>query len=200
MMGEYLSYSTEGFLLMCACGMICSLAYRIFSTVYECTGTKNNLSDMLFYIITSAVCAFLVMGTWYYHNYLLLRWYMPIGLFLGVILYFLLPDRIIKPIFLQIFEKILKILGFIFKILLTPARFLHKIIMVPFRVAEKYFGRVKTRAASCIRRIANEKRIKKQKRRRTQKKLFWQYVGNRNSVRGSITHNDCTGDSRTARN
>ena len=57
--------------------------------------------------------------------------WIPLGIILGAVFYFLLFSKWILKLFLFIFENILKFAKFIFKILLTPPKFLYKILIVP---------------------------------------------------------------------
>ncbi len=198
MIADYFAYETQGFLLMCACGFVCSFIYRMLNLIYKETNLKNDLTDILYYILVTSCCAFSVMVCWYYHNMLMMRYYMFLGLFLGAVIYFLSADWVVKPIFSVIFEKIFKIMQIFLKILLTPARFLHKIIVVLFNRMIRCIGIIKMGVKSRIGRIANENKFRKHKSPKRQKKYFWQYVGIRRGMSCCIADNGSAGNSRSA--
>ena len=127
---------------------------------------------MLFYIIVTASIAFLTMSCWYLHNMLIIRFYVFAGVILGAVIYFLSVDRVVKPIFSVIFEKIFKIMNIFLKILLTPTRFLHKIIVVLFNRIIGCIGKIKKGVKSRIGRSANEDKVTKQKCFRGRKKIL----------------------------
>ncbi len=80
--------------------------------------------DFIFWIIAAAAAAWCA---WRLNNGIV-RFYELAGLLSGAVLYFLTLSRFVLRFFELISEGILKIIVFIFKILLTPVRFLYKII------------------------------------------------------------------------
>ncbi len=119
-------------------GMLSGILYDFF-TVFTIKSKKLfvSLSD----ILLSFVICVLIVAVFYFYNSFDLRWYMFIGLFLGIILYFLC----LSNIFVFCLTKIMKLFAFIFKILLTPTLFLYKILVVylfkPVSACAVFLGR-----------------------------------------------------------
>lgn len=130
-------------------------------------GFKRKRLVPFFDLIFMLLLAFLVISVFYIFNSFELRAFLFVGVFLGLILYIFAA----RWIFLKIFEKIIKIFHFIFKILLTPARFLYKILVVwLFGKIKLFFKYIFKKIRGCIknakrnkkRKKANDKKIKKE--------------------------------------
>ena len=112
------------FLATVITGISNGVIYDLF-TIFRRKKRKKLLVSVSDILLSFVICS-VIVAVFYLYNSFSLRWYMFIGLFLGVVFYFLC----ISSIFVFIFEKILQLFHFILKILLTPARFLYKILLV----------------------------------------------------------------------
>lgn len=123
-MGVNITVELYVFLATIISGILSGMIYDLFSVF------RNGSRKKLFFTISDVILSFIIcsviVAVFYVYNSFNLRWYMFIGLFLGIIFYFLC----ISNIFVFVLEKILRLFHFIFKILLTPARFLYKILIV----------------------------------------------------------------------
>lgn len=89
---------------------------------------SNFLLDTAWWCFAAAA---FVRSSWY-ANHMTLRAFIWISLAIGAFLYRITLSRPCRALFCAVFAFILKIIQFIFKILLTPALFLYKILVVPF--------------------------------------------------------------------
>lgn len=123
-MGVNITLELYVFLATVISGISSGMIYDFFSVF------RNGSRKKLFFTISDVILSFIIcsviVAVFYVYNSFNLRWYMFIGLFLGIIFYFLC----ISNIFVFILVKISRLFHFIFKILLTPARFLYKILVV----------------------------------------------------------------------
>lgn len=117
--------------MMILCGMAEGLIFDFFRIIrkkipktFLCTG----MSDIFFWII-STICFF---GTVWNVTEGYLRGYMFVGVFLGLVFYFLLLSKTIIWLFTAVFKFFLTIFKLIFKILLTPFVFLYKMLLGSF--------------------------------------------------------------------
>ncbi len=116
--------------LWLALGGICAVvAWDVFFVLHEAAGVSgvigaviDFLSPLSFAVIIWYAVLFAAGGE--------VRLYVFLCMLAGAVLYALTARRLVLRVLYVIFENILKILGFIFKILLTPARFLYKMICV----------------------------------------------------------------------
>ena len=121
-----ISQEATAFAAAVLCGLLCGLLRDILKVFSK--HTKNRILNAIFDFLLAAACAFAVIAVFYVYNSFQMRWYMFLGVFLGIILYFLMFSKTVSAFL----EKILKLFVNIFKILLTPARFLYKILLVYF--------------------------------------------------------------------
>jgi spore cortex biosynthesis protein YabQ len=111
------------FLCTAGLGFIIGMLYDLFSVILtkiKAGKIVTGAFDVLFWIISTAATFFLFFC---FHNSGV-EWYLFLGIFLGLILYFFSFGNIFRKIFLKIIEFTLKL----FKILLTPLRFLLKMM------------------------------------------------------------------------
>lgn len=112
------------FFVSVICGVVCSAVFGFFRTAirrYGQSASFVNLTDILFWLISCAVC----YSALYFANDGRMRIYEFIAIAVGGFLYFLLLERVFNILFVNFF----RIIEFILKILLTPARFLYKILI-----------------------------------------------------------------------
>lgn len=120
------------FLVMVLCGGGISLLLDFFRACRAAVKSNNAIvavSDILF----CALSLFIVFACVWNFGSGKFRFYEIVGLVLGGIFYFLLLSKWIFAVFLWIIKNILKIVGDILKILLTPPLFLYKILIVPIK-------------------------------------------------------------------
>ena len=138
-MKPVLSEEVYAFFAMVVLGVLIGIVFDIFRSFRKVLIKKPlavNISDIIFWVLTFLIS----VQAFYRFSDGRLRIFLVIASFLGMILYFLTISSAIKYVFcviLQIFSKIIK---FILKILLTPARFLYKILIV---MSLWIFGKIK---------------------------------------------------------
>lgn len=166
-MGVDISLEAYIFLATVVSGIVSGAIYDIFS-VFKFV--KKKLFVSLYDIFMSLVICSIIVIVFYLYNSFMLRWYMFIGLFLGIIFYFLCLRRF----FVYVLEKILQLFHFIFKILLTPTRFLYKILVVylfmpirafitvPFKKIKGNMNRLKIKRGI----LKNERKSKKKHKKK----------------------------------
>ena len=118
------------FLAMIICGGALAVVFdmlRVMRMILNPSAVIVSASDILFWIFA----AFVISAAAWNLNSGIFRFYEPLGIILGAVIYFLLFSKWILKLFLFIFENILKFAKLIFKILLTPPKFLYKILIVP---------------------------------------------------------------------
>ena len=131
-----LNIEAAGFLLMCIAGAVSALACQIIAIVTTDV-KKRNFTYALKVILSVLSVTFILSFAVLYYNGAKLRYFMPIGAFLGAVLYIFTLGRIFGIIFKYIWGFFLKICRFIFKILLTPLGFFNKIIVNMLRNSGK---------------------------------------------------------------
>ncbi len=166
-MGVDISLEAYVFLATVVSGIVSGAIYDIFGVFRF---VKKKLFVSLYDIFMSLVICTIIVTVFYLYNSFMLRWYMFIGLFLGVIFYFLCLRRF----FVYVLEKILHLFHFIFKILLTPTRFLYKILIVylfmpvrafitvPFKKIKGNMSRLKIKRGI----LKNERKSKKKHKKK----------------------------------
>ncbi len=107
-----------------ASGLLSGVIYDFFG-IFRQNKTKRLLVTVSDVVLSLIICA-IIVSVFYMYNSFELRYHMFIGLFSGMIFYFLCLSKI----FVFLFMKIFQIFEFILKILLTPAHFLYKILLV----------------------------------------------------------------------
>lgn len=167
-MGVDITSETITFLSTVVCGIICGILYDIFKVLFN-DGRKNKIIVSVFDIFLSFFIGIFIIFVFYFYNSFLIRWYMIIGLIVGVILYFLCFSTFI----IKILEKILKIFEFILKILLTPARFLYRILLIRvIDTVKKFFYKIyfNIKNTEKICKINRGKKMKKNVKKRVKTK------------------------------
>jgi hypothetical protein len=105
------------------------------------------LCDILMWITVS----FLVVWTWFFVFFRVLRWYMILDVFFTGVIYFLTVSRYTYFLFQFVVDNICLVFGVILKILLTPPRFLCKMLCV-------YIGRFKSKFSKKVEGKCDEKK------------------------------------------
>lgn len=161
-MGVNISADCQTFIAVILSGMICGILFDTFK-VAGIFSKRNSVLISLFDLFFSLVLCVIVMTVFYIFNSYELRWFMFIGLFLGVILYFFMLSKAYKFTLNKLIQFFLKIFQIIFKILLTPARFLYKILVVHIisRIRNLIYKFLINRG------ISNEKQKKRKKDKQT---------------------------------
>lgn len=98
--------------------------FRILRKSFKTSDIITTIEDILFWIITGIIILYSI----FVFNDGEIRFFMFIGIFLGVMLYMLLLSCYIIKISVGIIAIIKRIVGFIFKILIFPIRAIYKII------------------------------------------------------------------------
>ncbi len=175
-----------GFLYMCLTGFLSGISYHFIKAAFL-PYFKHRILKIISDIFTLSAIAFIISFSLIYYNFAEFRYYIPLGLILGLILYLFLFARIIFPVFKVLWQIFFKICMFISKILLTPIKFFYKIIVISCKAIGKVIKAVKTRLLVCIGRIVNEQRDKTRLRIRKRKekagrKVYKKHRRNRRSM------------------
>lgn len=155
------------FLASVLSGGLCGILFdilRVFTSNQK-KQTLVHIFDFIFVLLTS----FSIFSVFWVYTSFKLRLYMFFGIFLGLVLYFLL----FSTLFTIILKKILKLFGFIFKILLTPTQFLYKILVVyPFGFVTKIVSHfiLKIKNLKLIKRLVTYEKKNKQKKHKAKLK------------------------------
>jgi spore cortex biosynthesis protein YabQ len=115
------------FLIFVINGIIIGLVFDIFRILRKSFKTSDiitTIEDILFWIITGIIILYSI----FVFNNGEIRFFMFIGIFLGVILYILLLSNYIIKVSVKIIFLAKKIVAFIFKIIIFPVRSTYKII------------------------------------------------------------------------
>lgn len=146
--GEQMKIFAEMF----AFGIIFGIVYDFLYAMRYIFGGEKKISalfDAFFWIFVS-VSVFCL-------NYCIsgadMRIYTFVSLGIGTILYFFTVSRFVKSIFKSILTFFSKIMGIIFKFLLTPLGFLYKIIMSLYSFAKKPAARISKPVTDSVKRI-----------------------------------------------
>ncbi|MBO5059636.1 MAG: spore cortex biosynthesis protein YabQ [Clostridia bacterium] len=132
------AYELQSFAAAILLGIAVGIIYDLvksFRLVFE----KNFIPDVLMWIISGSGAAII----WYTTAGGEIRWYMILGAFFSLVLYFLLLSRYVFLLFFFIVKKIYCFFNIILKLLLTPVKFLVKIVSVYIRAVNiKFFKKV----------------------------------------------------------
>lgn len=115
------------FLVFVLNGIIIGLVFDIFRILRKSFKTSDiitTIEDILFWIITGIIILYSI----FVFNNGEIRFFMFIGIFLGVMLYILLLSNYIIKVSVKIIFLAKKIVAFIFKIIIFPVRSTYKII------------------------------------------------------------------------
>ena len=115
------------FLIFVINGAIIGLVFDIFRILRKSFKTSDIITiieDILFWIITGIIILYSI----FIFNDGEIRFFMFIGILLGVMLYMLILSQHIIKISVRIILTIKRILTFIFKILISPIQAIYKII------------------------------------------------------------------------
>ena len=114
------------FLIFAINGVIIGLLFDIFRILRKSFKTSDIITiieDILFWILTG----FIILYSIFVFNNGQIRFFMFIGIFLGVMLYMLLLSKYIIKVSVTIISIVKKVLEFIFKILIFPIQSIYKI-------------------------------------------------------------------------
>ncbi|MBQ7793454.1 MAG: spore cortex biosynthesis protein YabQ [Clostridia bacterium] len=196
-----IGFEARGFIMLCLAGAACALGYDVLKIIFAPL-EKRSVFTVLRVFLTCTLWAFVLSFTAMLYNHARLRYFMPLALFLGAVVWIFSVGRIFSAVFSYIWKLFLKICGIIFKILLTPLQFLHKIIMIPLGMVGSFLCKLKARLSVCVGRIVDEQREKAKRRRRKRNektKIRKKHARHRHTVRHSGTGNDNPRRGRTAR-
>ena len=107
--------------------------FRVFGKFVKKSFWVVGISDLIYWL--SATLIFVASAE--FLNSGELRFYLFLGVAVGLLLYYLLLSKLIITIFFRIIKLFLQIFKLILKILLTPTHFLYKILL------ERFFRKIK---------------------------------------------------------
>ena len=114
------------FLIFVIDGIIIGLLFDFFRILRKSFKTSDMITiaeDILFWMITG----FIVLYSIFLFNNGEIRFFMFIGIFIGVTLYMLLMSCYIIKLSVKIIVTLKKIIKFVFKIIIFPIQFIYKI-------------------------------------------------------------------------
>ena len=123
------------FILTIAMGAVCGLVFDAFRVIRRSVRHKNiytYLEDMLFWIIILFLFFYFLLHTAYGES---LRFYFILGIFLGMLIYFLTASRIVIKLSMKAIAILKKVCSFLFKCFL-------KIIGPPIAFLKFLYGKV----------------------------------------------------------
>lgn len=115
------------FLIFAINGVIIGLVFDIFRILrksFKTSDVVTTLEDILFWLITGII----VLYSIFIFNNGEIRFFMFLGIFLGIMLYMLLLSSHIIKFSVKVIAIIKRAVAFIFKILISPIQFIYKII------------------------------------------------------------------------
>lgn len=115
--------------IMVAAGGIISCLFDVFRLIRRVLHLESAAVTAVFDILFCIIAVYAVSACVWNFNDGLIRFYIPVGLVVGAVIYFAAVSEWFLKIFYFIFENIFKFVLLIFKILLTPLRFLYKILI-----------------------------------------------------------------------
>lgn len=110
--------------------------YDFFRAIRKCTKVT-----LVWDIIMWILVLFLTCAVWFWVQNGEVRWYMILGLFFAGVIYLLTVSYYVFFLISFLMDKICRIFGLIFKILLTPLGFLCKITSVYVKKAKSGFSK-----------------------------------------------------------
>lgn len=156
---EPLEYQFYSFFIMVLAGFLIGILfdfYRIIRNFVRPKKIATGVGDVLFWIIVTAVAFVLLI----YGNWGQLRFYVFIGLALGVRIYFVLFSKMFIKIFKNTFlligkliSLIWRIICFLFGVVLIPFKIIRNIVIIPLGIISITFGRVGSYCGVFIRRF-----------------------------------------------
>jgi len=144
-----LEYELFSFFASVVLALIIGVIYDFFRALQNRV-KKAAILDVIMWICMSC----LVVWAWFFVFSGKLRWYIFLGVFFSDIIYFLTLSKCVYFLVDFFVDKICRIFGVIFKILLTPPRFLCKIIGV-------YIGWLKSKFSKKVEGKYDEKNTEK---------------------------------------
>ena len=148
------------FLIFIINGLIIGLVFDVFRILRKSFKTSDIITvaeDILFWIITGVI----VLYSIFVFNNGQIRFFMFIGIFLGVMLYMLILSKYIIKVSVTIITILKKIVLFIIKILIYPFKTIYKITK---KLLKKPILFCIINLKKNIRQIATKNKIKKQKK------------------------------------
>lgn len=136
-------YKLQQIMVLAVCtlaGAVCGIVYDIFRAYRRCTANtplKSAICDILFW----AISAVIVYMTIHLTNNARLRWYEPIGVISGYVIYTIYLSRCCMGFLCRFIGLLGKIYNTFLKLAGIPKKILHKLIL-PF---ERYSLSVRTR-------------------------------------------------------
>lgn len=112
-----LSLSTQAsiFLITIAIGIIIGLIYDVFRIIRKIIKHNNflvNLEDIVFWIISTFVCFYILL----HNNNLEFRFYLLLGIFIGLVFYFVLISYYVLKMIIKLLEVLAIPVSFFVKI------------------------------------------------------------------------------------
>ncbi|MCT4597513.1 MAG: spore cortex biosynthesis protein YabQ [Vallitalea sp.] len=135
-MNNLVSTQAITFMLSVLNGLFLGVIYdfiRIFRRIIKHSRLVVNVEDFIFWVFGSLIIFIEIFN----NNDGTIRGFLYIGVFLGLILYFLLISKWVLTIFMKLYGIIKKILAFIFKIIIKPIKLIFHPLIIIHRKAYK---------------------------------------------------------------
>lgn len=111
-------------------GLIVGLLFDVFRLSRRFFNTRDIITyiqDIIFWILVGII----VLLTIFYSNNGQIRGYVFLGIVLGTVFYFLVFSRLIMKILTYVIEFLIRLIGYIIKMVSVPVRITAKILKVP---------------------------------------------------------------------
>lgn len=116
-------------LKLSACGACAAAVWSLLAAVHKAWELKGFLGAVMDFLSPIAFAAVIWFGVLFImHGETRVYEFLCMGM--GVVLYIFTVKKLFFELFYKVFADIRKFIGFIFKILLTPAQFLYKMLYV----------------------------------------------------------------------
>jgi len=162
-----MSFQASLFLTTVVIGVIAAFIYdwfRVFRRIIKHNNTFIQLEDCLYWIFVSLTVFIIMLNK----NYGEIRVFSICGVFIGMIIYFILISSLFMNVSMTVVHFIKKVLTFIFNIITTPFKVIIKILSYPFNFLKKIFYSTYNRNKNILK---NHKRCAKIKKRKLVNKV-----------------------------
>lgn len=136
----FLIFTLDGILI----GLLFDI-FRILRKSFKTADIVTYIEDTIFWLLTGAIILYSI----FVFNNGEIRFFMFIGILLGIAFYLLLFSKYVIKVSVTIINVVKNIIMWIYKILITPIRFIYKIMEKPIKIVvinvSKIFRQVHTK-------------------------------------------------------
>lgn len=161
-----MSFQALLFLLMVVLGMLLGFVYdiiRILRRIINHFWLLVQLEDIIYWIVAAGI-VFLIMLDKTYGE---IRFFVLLGVFLGMIIYFIALSPIFMGVAMTIVSFIGKLFSRLFRIFMIPVRFFADLLRIPYKFIKKYRLKLKCFIKKVLKRYEKCEKIKLRNVKRT---------------------------------